>query len=337
MRKSDAVYDRWCAAMQREMRDANALNMVLSRALGDSDVRQDPALADRLRQFAATKHAELRAAANRPRQTRPVERPGAFVPEPEPSGPTPAQTQATFRALAKRFHASLAHFEDHEAESLLHQIEQLRADEPDHIEESMVSELTRELAAHGESRRQLQARIEKEASQAIRASERGRHEAAGQLLRGLSSIHAAHPKVLSQEKLDAIRKAVIDASEEFEHRKAVHDIVEKERRIAEEVKGLAGRIHRFHKLARQVPHDGEEFHRAEAEYMKAVREVRSHDGEWLAGVVLELADLLAAWKDPPPEKQDQVNHFIDRVRSSLAHVRTEIKEIDSEIHRKPGH
>ena len=338
MRRSEAIYDRWCAAMQREMRDAEALNGVLRRALGDSDVRQDPALMDRLRQYADARHAELRAAQQQPISPRGSEGHETFVPEPNaPVASSPAQTRATFAHLATRFRASLEQFEEHDAETIFQHIEQFRVEEPEVITASMVRALAEELASHRQSRQQLETRIDTEAQQAREAGRRGHHESAGRLLRGLSSIHAAHPKVLSLQRLDAIRKAVIDASEEYEHRHAVHEIVAKERRIAEEFKGLADTVHRFHKLARQVPHDGEAFHRAEAEYLKTVREIRSHDGEWLAGVILELADLLAAWKDPPPEKQEQVDHFIDRVRSSLKHLRSEIRVIDSEIHPERKH
>jgi len=332
MRQTDAIYERWCAAMQREMRDVNSLNAVLSRALGDSDVRKDPAIADRLRQFAAVKQAELRSASREPTTTR-REAPASVAALPDaPAAPSPMQILNTFRQMAKRFHGSLEQFEEREAESILRHIEQFRAEAPDVITEKMVLALAEELTDHKNRRRELQARIEAETRQAADAGVEGDHETAGRLLRGLSSIHAAHPKVLSQQQLDTIRRAVIEASEEHEHRHAVHEIVEKERRIADEVKGLAHAVHRFHKLARQIPHDREEFHRAEAAYMKTVHEVRSHDGEWLAGVVLELADLLAAWKQPPPQKQEQVDHFIDRVRSSLKHIRTEIKEIDRELH-----
>jgi len=337
MRQSEAIYERWCAAMQREMRDASSLDAVLRRALGDSDVRQDPALANKLRQFAAMKHAELRTARRKPTAHRTSEVHSAVAPESVVAAkPSPAQVLATFGQLSKRFHASIEQFEEHEAETVLRHIEQFREEAPDVITQKMIQALARELTSHLESRREIEARIETEARQAAEAGTRGDHESAGQLLRGLSSIHAAHPQVLSQRRLDAIRQAVIDASEEYEHRNAVHEIVAKERRIAEELKGLAEKIHRFHKLARQVPHDGAEFHRAEADYFKTVREVRSHDGEWLAGVVLELADLLAAWRNPPPEKQEQVDHFIDRVRSSLKHIQTEIKQIDSERIRTRG-
>jgi len=331
MRRSEAIYERWCAAMQREMRDANSLNAVLRRALADSDVRQDPALADKLRQYASAKQAELRTAHRRPPAHRPQETPTAFVPQPDlPLKPSPAQHLATFQQLAKRLHTALEQFEEHDAESILRHVSHVREEAPDIITEAMIETLAKELDAHRSSRQQLEARIDAEAQKAVDAGRRGDHESAGQLLRGLTSIHAAHPKVLSPARLDSIRKAVVTAGEEHDHRTAVHEIVAKERRIAEEVKGLANTIHRFHLLARRVPHDQEAYHRAEAAYLKAVREVRSHDGEWLAGVILELADLLAAWKDPPPEKQEQVDHFIDRVRSSLKTIRSEISAIDSE-------
>jgi len=331
MRQNEAIYERWCAAIQREMRDANSLNATLRRALSDSDVRQDPALADKLRQFAAAKHAELRSARRKPNPRRINETASAAYPKPDvPATPSPAQQLATFGQLTKRFHASLEQFEEHEAETILRHIEQFHEEATDLIAPGTVEALTRELENHRESRRQLQTRIQTETEQAVDASRRGDHGAASQLLRGLSSIHAAYPKVLLRRQMESIRQAVIDASEECEHRNAVQEIVAKERRIAEELKGLADTVHRFHKLARQMPHDGAEFRRAEMKYLKTVREVRSHDGDWLAGVILELADLLAAWKDPPPEKQEQVDHFIDRVRSSLKHIQTEIKEIDSE-------
>ncbi|HUN81418.1 MAG TPA: hypothetical protein VMV81_07905, partial [Phycisphaerae bacterium] len=82
------------------------------------------------------------------------------------------------------------------------------------------------------------------------------------------------------------------------------------------------RIHEFHQIARTIPHRGPEFQKAEARYHETVAAVRSHDSEWLAGVIMDLVELLSEMSDPPPEKaQEQVDHFLASIRTAMEKLR----------------
>jgi hypothetical protein len=150
-------------------------------------------------------------------------------------------------------------------------------------------------------------------------------------MRRLLSIHAAHPRLLDESGLDGIRDDIIQAADEHhEHQLTVRKLVERGRAVASEVKRLAAVIHEFHRVARSAPHTSEEFHSAEAAYLRAIQEVRVHDKEWFVGFVLELGGLLAEWTIPPLGAEGRIDRFLDRISASLNSIRAEMREIETE-------
>ena len=96
------------------------------------------------------------------------------------------------------------------------------------------------------------------------------------------------------------------------------------------------RVTRTPAATRRHPHDAADYARAKAAYEKAVREVKAHDTEWLAGMILELVDVLAEWDETPIKAQDQADHFIESVRKALTQLRHEMRDISDELRSKQG-
>jgi hypothetical protein len=106
--------------------------------------------------------------------------------------------------------------------------------------------------------------------------------------------------------------------------------VAREKAVSDEVRKLAECVHRFHRTIREMPHDDPLFEIAEAEYRAAVREIRHHDKEWLADLMIELNEKLEALHDPTGQSEAQVNRFLTSVRSALNTIIQEIREIAAE-------
>jgi hypothetical protein len=137
--------------------------------------------------------------------------------------------------------------------------------------------------------------------------------------------------------LDRIRDDIIQAADEHdEHRLMARKLVERGRAVAAEIKRLAAVVHEFHRVARSAPHTSEEFHSAEAAYLRAIQEIRVHDKEWFAGFVLELGGLLAEWSIPPLGSEGQIDRFLDRISASLNNIRAEMREIETEQDQTEG-
>jgi hypothetical protein len=173
--------------------------------------------------------------------------------------------------------------------------------------------------------------------QAVAASRRGDEQAVDQSMRRLLSIHAAHPRLLDESGLDEVRANIIQAADEHhEHQLMARELVERGRAVASEIKRLAAVVHEFHRVARSAPHTSEEFHSAEAAYLRAIQEVRVHDKEWFAGFVLELGGLLAEWTIPPLGAERRIDRFLDRISASLNSIRAEMREIETEQDQTEG-
>lgn len=150
------------------------------------------------------------------------------------------------------------------------------------------------------------------------------------------AIHTLLPGLLPDRHLQELRDEITHGGEEHEHRQAARELIARERVVAAEINQLAAAIHRFHEVARQVPHDAEAYRQAEAAYQQAVRETRTHDAEWLADLMLELDSLLAELHDTSGKAEAQVSRFIDSVRTALIRMRHEIREIHGGGNRAGG-
>ena len=68
---------------------------------------------------------------------------------------------------------------------------------------------------------------------------------------------------------------------------------------------------------------------AETTYLRALQEAWADDTERLAGFVLELANLLAEWTEPPLRAAKKIDHFLESIRLGLKRIHAEIREIDT--------
>lgn len=345
IKRREAKFERWRDEILRQAIDRTTMARVKSRALGDPEVRRDSTLAKMIQGFLSQREAEMARLKAQAKQDRALWR----RPQPEdqeeerggsaqadradhPHDPSTEEAEKILQRLNRQFRDYQSHLYEAEARSVVENIRALLERFPVLGADGKLDHYAASLEDLGRRRRTYQAQIEELGRRAVRAAEHGKHGLTATALRRLSSIHAAHPQLLPDGELSRIRNRITEASEHHEHRMAAKALVRTERAVAEELKHISGIIHHFHKVARRVPHDAEAYHHAQEEYHQAIKEVRSHDKEWLAGVVLELVDLLAEWHEAPHGAEVQVDHFIESVRSSLSHMRGEIREIERETH-----
>lgn len=330
-KQREAVLQHWRSMILRETRDLTSVDQVGARALNDPDVRDDPQVAALIRAALAERRMEL-LQTQRTRETapRPMHRTDA------PDTPVPSLRTAVdkvpgvFERLAQSFHACAEHGDEYEARAVLARMQALQQEYPGAIPAARLEPFEPQLAALRERLQHLKERVVTLTQRAMAASRDGDGEGAARALRRLASIHAAHPRLLDDARLEAIRTEVIHAAEHHEQRVAAAKLMERERAVAAEIKALGAVVRQFHQAARSLPHNSDGFRRAEAVYHRALLEVRAHDREWFAGVILDLADLLAEWGHPPPAVEDQIDHFLESIRSSLDRIRTEVREIEAE-------
>lgn len=334
-KQRDAVVQHWRSLILRETRDLESVEQIAARALHDPDVRDDPEaqsqilaeLAERRLEFAELKKARERA--EKPDRTS-LPRPTSPPTLADPTPPPPEDARAAYDLLTTALSLAFQHNDDIEAESTLARLRELAPRVPNLLPVERITHYEQQVQRLRSRLRHLHDQIELVAQQAVNASRTGDEQAVAQLSKRLSSIHAAYPRLLDEHRLEELRLAIIEASEQHEHQEAARRLVARERAVAAEIKTLAAAVHRFHVIARSAPHDGDAFQLAEKQYQATVKEVRSHDTEWLAGFTIELAELLAEWGNPPRDAQHKVDHFLESVRRSLDRILAEIREIETE-------
>ncbi len=329
----DAIFSRLTARILRETRDEPSLIQSTERARHDPEVQGDPVLFSMLQAYQAERQAELRSAqAER-------ERDEARFRTDIPTQPENAEVSedvlrscavADHARLAQSFRHHVAHLNELEARDTYARLCSLIDENAKYLPGASTVEYAQVLQRLASRRQEFQQHVDDVAKRIVRAASEGETPRVARLMHRLASIHATHPRLLSEDRLQELREEIVDASETREHRAAALALVERERAVAAEIRHLSRAVHDFHKTAAREPHDSDAYHAAEQAYHQAVHEVETHDKEWLAGFVLELADLLYEWHEPPPETDGQIDRFLQSVRSSLAHVREEIRAIERE-------
>ena len=331
-KQRDVVYQRWRSVIQREVRDLASLKQIGARALSDRDVRDDATLQSMIR----ADLEQRRAAFELKQQTK---EPSTAAPESGPDVPPapPEEVRRAFDRLAQTLGECLERGDEDQTRAVWGQMRTFQEENPGVIPAAALEQyelLVGKLRTH---LKQLIDQIAAMAQQAVAASRRGDEQAVEQSMRRLLLIHAAHPRLLDESGLEGIRANIIQAAaEHHEHQLTARKLVERGRVVAAEIKRLAAVVHEFHRVARSAPHTSEEFHAAEAAYLRAIQEVRVHDKEWFVGFVLELAGLLAEWNIAPPEAQNRISRFLDHISASLDDIRAEMREIESEQDQTEG-
>lgn len=346
-RRRELAFQHWSAEILRETKDRITLAGVERRALSDAEVRSDPELAQLIRGFLQERQSELiererirenalekighgEGAGGDPAPSLP----GAAEMDAAAAGRRRAEAEAALRAelqaLARRFRDHLMHVEETPARAVVARVEILRKTHPDEVDAAALAGYQRQLERLLRRKRAFRKHIDTLIERAKRATREGESDAAGRALRRLSLISHARPHLLSDEQLHDIRNDVLAAGQTREHSEAARRLIDRERTVAAEIKALTDAVRRFHQAARSLPHDGEAYRRAEADYLRAAGDVRTRDNEWLAALILEMVELLDDWHTRSREAQHQVDRFIESVRTSLLRLREAVDRLERE-------
>ncbi len=322
----EAVYNRLRNELLREGSNPASFTRVKAKVMADREVQKDAVLKTMLNAFVAEREAVLKAAHPAKGQKPHLSNFAARPRRDAISNPESVRNEARYHAglFVQQFDEHMLHFHDAEAQFVLEKLRLLAEDHPDIVTPAQLTELASTLERMKSRRDHFHQHVDEVAERAVASAKYGDHDGAARALRRLTSIHLLHPQLLPNAQFDAVRDRIIHAREEHEHQAAARKLVQREREIAADLRGLAGRVQRFHAVAQSAPHDSIEYRKAEADYRKALEEIKGHDNEWVAGVVLDLIGLLNELSDPPPEKADQqVDRFITSVRKELKRLRHE--------------
>lgn len=367
-KERDAVFQRWRSEILREARDLGSLERIGARALDDRDARDDAALQSLIRAELAQRRAELtrekqsQDAASAAQQPRPKMRRGAdtgarpsrpdvqprndvgprtspnaapeLQPEerpepPRPILPPPEPAQVAFDRLAQALSGWLQRNDESEALAVWGQMRAVQEESRGVIPAAALQPYEQQL---GKLRTRLEHFCEQVAAlvqEAVAASHAGDEQAVARLMRRLTAIHVTHPRLLDTAQLEDIRAKLVLAAEECADGVTTRRLVEREKAVTTEIERIAVAVHEFHRVVCAVPETSAEFRRAEATYLRVLQDVRAHDREWLAGFVLELADLLAEWTEPPLKAAKRIDHFLESIRRGLKRIHAEMGAIDT--------
>lgn len=354
-KEREIAFQHWQTLILRETRDLASLERVGQRALHDRDVCADTILQSRIRADLVQRRAEIererrdreapRAAPSTRTTQRPTASPGRQPPSavsgaltagprpepPAPPSPQPVPHQAALDQLTRAFSDGLARRAGREVQAVLDQMRALQAQGNGGLPAAALQPYerltTKLLVRLGEFEVQIATLVK----QAVDAARTGDAQAAATLLRRLTAIAFTYPESLPSAQLDQVRAAIVRANEAHEDGLRMRKLVDRERAVAADIRRIAAAVQDFQRVVYASPEEGTaEFRRAEARYLRVLREVRVHDPDWLAEFILELADLLAEWRITPVAAGKQIDHFLERVRLSLKRIRAKMSDIDKQ-------
>lgn len=364
MRERERLFQQLSSEIMREARDPATLSAVSRRILSRSEVQRDSALAGMLQTCVAQREVELRARADQHRremeasvrraaprdealrdikQGRPdpsispvAAESGGDPAPPPPSTPesrgsiTLAQAMNAYRRTRSEFDDYLLHYNLPMAEEAFQRLAALQKRYPDAISTATIERARVDLARVRARRDEIDRDVHKLKERAVASALAGIHDEAARALQRLSSLHNAQPSLLPTERFEAIREEIRRAGEQSERNEVVRELLERERKVAGELRVLLDHVRAFHQAARTLPHDDPRFLAAEKQYIIDVKSIHSHDNSWLADLMLELDDLLEDLHDPTGRAEQHVAHFIDRVRATLHELHHEARNIARE-------
>ena len=356
-KQRDTAFQHWCSLIMRECRDLTSLERMSARVLQDRDVRADTLLQSMIRAELERYRVELQREAQheqRPRApttTLPKHYFGAarrhdadlprLLSDDLVSGSTPRSTPpapppppdpdlVVFRQLVEDLSEALKIGNEDAARAVWERMRALHEKSGGIISASKLELCEQRIEKLRARLEEFRGRIDTMARDALAAARRGDAEAAAQLMRRLSAIHVAHPRLLDEPGLEKIRRDIVGVNEGHEDRLTTRRLIERERAVAAKMKRLAAAVNDFHRIICTVPETSTEFRRAEEVYLQVLREVRLHEENWLAEFVLEFADALADWSVPPPGAEQQIDRFLEKVRVGIDRIHKKMGEIDSE-------
>lgn len=321
-----AIFQQLCAQIAREAQDEKMLAAAGARAMSHNDVVGDGELAQMLRGFIASRHAELRVEAAERDGTAPddTQLRTAFKDTGAPAPKDLADTIVGLEHARLEFDEHVVHFDEIAAERALTRVRDLTQRYPDLINPVTLERCDQAMADLRQRCDKFRRQIDGLAEQAVTAAHRGHTETAGWALRRLSAIHALRPALLPDERYEAIRDRIEGSGQLIEHQEFARELIGRERAIAHELRHLAVTIRKFQYVASRVLPSDPVYREAESEYRRAVRELQAHDGDWMSGLAIELHTLVEDMHDRTGQAAHQADHFIDSVRDSLQRLRQEI-------------
>jgi len=328
-KRREAVFQQRCSEIMRETRNLESLSYAAARALGHPEVQADPVLYAMLRAFISEREAEIRSRAQVPgtAEDEEAEVHPAARKVPEFRLPLRERVQGTLTKLRLDLEGHLTNYNEAGAEDVLVRIRDLRKRYPGHVELEVVERCEEQLKRVGEKRDLFRTQLTELVQQASEAIQGGNQKTGAWVLRRLSAIHTLLPAVLPEDLLKTLREGILRSGERQERHEAARNLVAREQVVGGEIKRLGAIIHRYHKLSQTDSVDRGVLRRAEEEYRRAVEEVRSHNDDWLADLMIELDCLLEDLHGPRDRAEAQVDKFVNNVRLALHHMREEIELI----------
>lgn len=330
-KRREAIYQQRCAEIMREMRDLESLSYAASRALGHPEVHGDPVLFNKLRAFIAEREAEIRARAHLPGAAEEDEDESpAPARKPEYKAPLRERVQTALSRLRFELEGHLTTYNEAGAREVVARIGDLRRRYPGHVDQEVVEQCEQQAKRLTEHRDTFRAQLAEFAHKATDAAQQGDQKTSSWVVRRLNAIHTLLPAVLSRERFEEFRDEILYSSEKQERHEVLRELVAREQAVGAEVKQLGAIIHRYRRLSEKGSPDASVMQRAEQEYRHAVEEVRSHDDEWLADLIIELDCLLQDLHGPRERAETQVDAFVNNVRTAVRQMRQEIEIIQKE-------
>lgn len=321
----DALFQRYSAEIMRESQDLARLQRTAQRVLGNREVTADVLLVGMLRAVVSQREAELRMASQVKDTSAPAQGPVAGT-----EFFTKEQVVGMLQRLGHKFEDQVAHFEELAAGETLSQIKNLAKRYPVHISEETPKRFEAAFARFRARCAEWRATIDQLAERGVKTAEAGDEHKAAWIIRRLHAIHAMRGALLHEAHLDELCRKIQKAEDSYEEQEAAHLLIAREKEIAKEVKGLAAVVRQFHQVAREQGPESPAFRVAAERYRKAVQEVVQHDQDWLTGVFMELEDLVSEMHDTTGEAENQINEFVNRVRTAILQTREEIRQIHAE-------
>jgi hypothetical protein len=349
-KQRQSTFQHWQSVIMRETRDLPSLERVGAMALQDRDVRSDAALESMIRTHLAQRRADIeRDTRNNAPAARPAGKPRDFAcgsrgvrenrepraesqsAPPVPKSPTPDPARLVFDELAEIFRNALARGDEREAGAAY---DNLRVHQQEHrgvVPAAGLAEYEQRLARLRTRLEEFRVQIAALLRQAVAASRSGDEQSATALLRRLAAIHVNYPNLLDAMHLEEARADVLQASEQHDDSATARRLEQRERAVAREIKRIAIAVQRVYREVCAAPATREAVRDARATYKQARQDVRAHGPEWLAGLVLELGDLLAEWRLPSQAARQQIDTFLERVQIGMRRIRAAVARIDSKL------
>lgn len=319
-----AILDHWRVETLRSGTDQIALEQIRQRAIHDPDVRNDPQLAAQVERCISERSSEITRMRGQRSATASQIHPAHFS-QFAAYEPSPDDIRKTAKHLHMQAQDQIARNDEIAAGFTVERLRTLFRDYPEALDETAFRTILDLHEALKARRRNVAREIKALEDKATAAAAAGDHDATAASMRQLAAYHIAHPELLSDESMDAIRERVLVVGAHRQHEQAARELMSREREVSEELRQLRTAIQAYRRAALADPHDSTAHRSAERAFHKAVREIRHHDREWLAATILELVGLLDDWEDHPKSADKQVEAFIGTLKSTLKELHAELR------------